>query len=92
MRSILDFPSMEGLDYLDATTNMKLILYKRNESAVDYVRALLARCESGEVVAVTTVEELKGGTYVVLGSTSSSRTQTAGMLLDAAIQRLAAGE
>ena len=83
---------IEGLDSFGVATDMKLILYERNESAVEYARALLARCESGEVVAVTTVEELKGGTYVILGSTCSSRTQTAGMLLDAAIQRLAAAE
>jgi len=37
---------------------------------------------------VTAVEERMGGTYIVLGSTTPSRTQTAGMLLDAAIQRL----
>lgn len=37
-------------------------------SAIEYARELLARCESGETIAVTAVEERAGGAYVVLGS------------------------
>lgn len=59
------------------------------DGALHYARELLRRCESGEVVAVTAVEEQRDGTYAVLGSYVSSRTQTAGMLLDAAMTRLA---
>lgn len=67
---------------------MELVKMQRNTSAIDYARQLLARCEAGEVVAVTAIEELRGGNYQVQGSTTSSRTATAGMLLDAAITRL----
>ncbi len=68
---------------------MNLIQMKQPKDAVRYARELLARCEAGEVIAVTALEEHPGGTYEILGSTSSSRTQTAGMLLDAAMRRLA---
>ena len=67
---------------------LTLLPKKDNTSAIEFARGLLARCESGEVIAVTAIEESMGGTYVVLGSTTPSRTQTAGMLLDAAMQRL----
>lgn len=60
----------------------------RPSDAIEYVRGLLARCESGEVVAVTVLEEHRGGTYALGGSSTPSRTQTAGMLLDLAIARL----
>lgn len=68
----------------------KLILLRgrANESVIDYAKGLLARCEAGEVVAITAIEESPGGTYALAGSSVSSRTQTAGMLLDAAIHRL----
>lgn len=59
-----------------------------NRTAVEFARALLARCEAGETIAVTVIEEQPGGTYSIQGSSVSSRTATAGMLLDAAITRL----
>jgi hypothetical protein len=67
---------------------LRAISNKHNESTVAYVRHLLARCESGEVVAVSVVEELGNGTYQYGGGTSPSRHATAGMLLDLAIERL----
>lgn len=67
---------------------MKLVKIVTNQSAIEYARALLVRCESGLVVAITAIEELPGGTYSLQGSSVSSRTATAGMLLDAAINRL----
>lgn len=67
---------------------VKLVPRNYSLSAVEYVRDLLIRCESGEVTSVTVVEHLPGGTYHVGGSAASSRTQIAGMLLDAAIVRL----
>jgi hypothetical protein len=36
-----------------------------NQSAVDYVRRLLARCERGEVIDVTVIENLPDGTQAV---------------------------
>ena len=68
---------------------MKLVKLMNNQSAIEYARALLVRCEAGLVVAVTAIEEMPGGTYSLQGSSVSSRTATAGMLLDAAITRLA---
>lgn len=69
---------------------MKVVALKcRDGGAIQYVQELLRRCEAGEVVAVTAIEECRDGTYRVGGSSVSSRTQTAGMLLDAAVTRLA---
>jgi hypothetical protein len=56
--------------------------------AVECAKELLQRCEAGETIAFTVVEELSGGRYRLGGSAVASRTQTAGMLLDAAISRL----
>lgn len=67
---------------------LKVISNRHNDSTVAYVRDLLARCESGEVVAVSVVEELGNGSYQYGGGTSPSRHVTAGILLDLAIERL----
>ena len=58
---------------------MKLVKIQSNVSAIECARQLLARCESGEVMAFTSIEEQPGGHYQVQGSTTSSRTATAGM-------------
>jgi hypothetical protein len=58
------------------------------DSALNYARELLQRCESGEVIEVTAIEVRRDQTYIVQGSRVGSRTQTAGMLLDAAMTRL----
>lgn len=68
---------------------LSVLPLERPSGLVEYVRELLARCESGEVIAVSVVAEQRGGTYSLEGSTTPSRTQTAGMLLDCAIARLA---
>lgn len=57
-------------------------------SATRHVRELLQRCEAGEVLAVTVLEERPDGTYRVHGSRTSDRLRTAGALLDAALTRL----
>ena len=67
---------------------MNVVPLTRNTTAIEYARGLLARCEAGETVAVTAIEEQPGGTYRLQGSSVSSRTATAGMLLDAAMTRL----
>lgn len=69
-------------------TKLTVIKPSTCKGAIEYARELLARCELGEVIAVTSVEEHPGGTYSLLGSATTSRTQTAGMLLDAALMRL----
>lgn len=67
---------------------MNLIAFAVSRSAVEEARKLLERCESGQTVAFTAIEEHPGGTYATTGSATNSRTATAGMLLDAAIARL----
>jgi hypothetical protein len=59
-----------------------------SKTTIEALENALARAKSGEVIAVTIIEEYKGGTYSSSGSSTSSRTQTAGMLLDAAMTRL----
>lgn len=58
-----------------------------NATAVEYAQELLKRCQSGEVVSVTAIEELPGGSYYIAGSSTSSRLRTMGMLMDAVIMR-----
>lgn len=60
----------------------------RSASAIQYAKDLLARCESGEVIAITAIEEHPGGDYTIEGSATENRTATAGKLLQAAIMRL----
>lgn len=67
---------------------MKVVPIKTNSDLIDYITDLVERCKSGEVIAATVVEEYSDGTYSLGGSSATSRTQTAGMLLDAAITRL----
>ena len=67
---------------------MNVVSFGVSKTAVEEARNLLLRCESGETVAFTAIEEHPGGTYVTTGSATNSRTATAGMLLDAAIGRL----
>ena len=68
---------------------MQIIKFTCSNNVIEYARGLLLRCEAGLVIAVTAVEEHPGGTYNIQGSSVGSRTATAGMLLDAAITRLA---
>lgn len=61
---------------------------KANQGLVDFVSSLLERCLTGDVIAVTVLEELPGGEYTVKASATQDRLHTAGALLDAAISRL----
>lgn len=58
------------------------------DDAVRTLRDLLERAEAGEIIAVTGVAEIDGGTYRHFGSSTMSRLQTSGALLEAAIERL----
>jgi hypothetical protein len=57
-------------------------------SCVKIARELLARCESGEVLEFTAAILLRNGNTESLGTTLESRTRMAGMLLEAAMDRL----
>jgi hypothetical protein len=71
---------------------MNIVPIKKSNTAISEAKALLSRCEAGDVVAFTVIEEQPNGTYSVTGSATASRTASAGMLLDAAITRLKDGE
>lgn len=71
---------------------VRLMRSRTNESTIVYVRDLLARCESGEVVEVTCLERLSGGAYQTHGGEIANRLETAGALLEAAMTRLSSGE
>ena len=58
---------------------------------VEKLRELLARAEAGEICGFTGIIEFPDETYQAVGSTTMSRLQTSGALLDAAIQRLQDG-
>lgn len=60
----------------------------QQQSAIEYARGLLKRCEAGEVITVTAIEEHPNRTYVVQGNGTPSRHETAGMLLEAAMTRI----
>lgn len=70
---------------------LSIITSRISKSAVEYAKGLLERCESGEVIAVTAVEEVPGGYTCTTGSTGSNKFETAGMLLEAAMVRLNMG-
>lgn len=58
------------------------------DEAVATLRQLLADAEAGEIIAVSGIAELAGGSYRQFGSATMSRLQTAGALLELAVQRL----
>jgi hypothetical protein len=57
-------------------------------STIETLKALLAEAEAGQVITVTGIAENSDGTYRNFGSTTMSRLQTSGALLEAAINRL----
>lgn len=67
---------------------IEILRDKVADDAIAFAKELLARCESGQTVALTVVEERRGGDYAISGSKVKDRHRTAGMLLDAAIVRL----
>lgn len=68
--------------------SIRVITPVTQTSAIEYARELLARCEAGEVIAVTALEEQPGGLYQVHASETTDRLRSAGALLEAAIARL----
>lgn len=58
------------------------------DEAVETLRQLLRAAESGEILAVSGIAELPGGSYRQFGSATMSRLQTAGALLELAVSRL----
>lgn len=69
-------------------SNLVEIPKKINYDALEVVKSIIPRIESGEIVGVTLAIEESDGSYTTMGSTSMSRLQTAGLLLDLAIKRL----
>lgn len=69
-------------------SKLNLIKKLTNQSAIDCAEALLERCKNGETIGITIVEEIVGNYYKISGSSTSSSTSMAGMLLSAAIDRL----
>lgn len=68
--------------------NMRVVKSGINKSAIELLEKALESVKSGETIAVTIVSEFNNAEYSLQFSTSSTRTQTAGFLLDAAIKRL----
>lgn len=68
-----------------------VLVTEREKCAHDAARTLrevLAEVESGDAIAVYGIVESKTGTYHHFGSSTMSRLQTAGALLECAISRL----
>lgn len=61
---------------------------KCSRDAARVLREVLAEVESGDAIAVYGIVEYKTGTYRHFGSVTMSRLQTAGALLECAIERL----
>lgn len=70
-------------------TELRTKKVKCTESALAELRALVEQAEAGEIIAVTGVVEFPDGTYRTFGSSTLSRLQSSGALLEAAIMRLA---
>jgi len=69
-------------------TRLLPVKERHNKSVVLRAVDLARRGRSGEVVGFTGIAQLKGGGYEIVGSTTWSRLESAGALLDAAISRL----
>lgn len=68
--------------------NLHVLPTANADSALRVAKEILAMCEKGEVVEFTATLLLKDGCTQTMGSALSSRTRMAGMLLQAAIERL----
>jgi len=66
---------------------MKIVEFKQkpSQSAIDYAKILLARCESGEVVEVTAVEVYADGNWKSTGTETDSNVRRIGHLFAAAV-------
>lgn len=59
-----------------------------NSELISKLRNCLAQAESGEAIGITGVLYLRGGKYKCIGTSTYSRHEQAGALLDCAIERL----
>ena len=59
-----------------------------NKKAIAVLEGLLEEAQAGTLIAVTGIAEFMDGTYRDFGSATMSRLQTAGALLECAIERL----
>ena len=62
---------------------------KANERLVGMVKALLERCESGDVIDVTWIEVMSDNNYSLKTSGAENRFTTAGKMLMMAMDKLA---
>lgn len=69
-------------------TKLLTSVEKCRGSAIKELREALELAESGEIIACYGVLESRNGTYRHFGSATMSRLQTAGALLECAVQRL----
>lgn len=67
---------------------LNIVKDERNEELIEMVKSLLERCESGEVVNIIWVEEMKGNLFSEKSSGSEDRFKAAGKLLSMAMRRL----
>lgn len=73
---------------------MKIVEFKQkpSQSAIDYAKALLARCESGEVVEITAVEVYADGNWYSTGTETDSAQKRVGRLFSAAMDAVKQAE
>lgn len=64
---------------------------KVKASVVKQLKMMLEQAEAGEIVGVTALCELAGGHTQLYGSATMSRLQTAGALLECAVDRVQSG-
>ena len=68
---------------------MKVVGIKKvNTDCIKEIESLLEEAKAGRVVGCTFMVEYSDGTYCINGTATTSRLQTAGMLLEAAVDRL----
>lgn len=81
-------PKQKDQSCAGAVSTLKAAPDHCNDETVELLRTLLADAQSGDLVALTGVAEYRGGTYAHIGSSTMSRLQTSGALLEAAVKRL----
>lgn len=68
--------------------NIVEIKSKPNQDAIDILEKLIGQVERREVTGISVVVENNDGTYHVEGSSTLSRLQTVGALMDIIVNRL----
>jgi hypothetical protein len=73
---------------------MKIVQFRPapSQEAIDYAKALLARCESGEVVEITAVEVSDTGNWHSTGTSTKSNALRVGHLFSAAVDAVKQSE